>query len=377
MSQPTALIIGDEDVFAHKTALCLAEGGFAVHALSPRRGTALRWSRHVTAVHRLDWDLLKDPGPELVARLEAVATHAGADVIFPVDESPIQAVGAIADQLETPTVAVPNPDVFDICNDKHRFAEFCDQHGLPQPPSWQLIPGPDEIPHDLAYPVIAKPRFGGGGVGVVKLDSQAELADHMRSGAAWAEAPLLVQDFIPGIDVDCSFLAESGRIIASAVQTRRSMHDRTIHFLDRPDVVEVCDRLVAALDYDGLAHVDLRVDDRDDSVRVIETNPRVWGSVAYAMQAGINFPALAADRAVSDHPAPAGVLQHVAVTNTPIGPSMLARSALRRGAPSELSTVDAAAWEANADDPLPNLAMAARRIFQRVQEKVRPANRTA
>ena len=56
---------------------------------------------------------------------------------------------------------------------------------------------------------------------------------------------------------------------------------------------------------------------------------------------------------------------------------MLARSALRRGAPQELSAADAAAWEANAGDPMPNLAMAARRIFQRIQERVRPANRTA
>ena len=87
--------------------------------------------------------------------------------------------------------------------------------------------------------------------------------------------------------------------------------------------------------------------------------------------------AMRVGRVVSAEPAPAGDLQPVAVTNTPIGPGMLARSALRRGAPQELSAADAAAWEANAGDPMPNLAMAARRIFQRIQERVRPANRTA
>lgn len=302
----------------------------------------------------------------------------GADVVFPIDESPIRAISSAADHLTTQTVSIPSPEVFDTCNDKHLFAQFCDRRQLPQPTSWRMVVSADDLPADLDYPVIAKPPLGGGGLGVVRIDSAAALADHLRSGVAGSAPPLLVQDFIPGADIDCSFLAESGRLVASAVQTRTSMNDRTVQFLDRPDVVDICADLAQALDYDGLAHVDLRLDERDGSIRIIEANPRVWGSIAYAMQAGVNFPALAVDRALGRVPAGESPrVDPVAVTNTPVSPSMLGRSLLRRGAPADLSGPDVAAWDANAEDPLPSLAIHMRRLVNRVQTRLRPGHRTA
>ena len=349
-----------------------------MYALSPRRSTALRWSRHITRVYRLPFEILHGSGPELAKRIDDVATRVGADVVFPIDETPIRAVSAAADQLTTATVSLPRPDVFDICNDKHAFAQFCDSHDLPQPASWRMVTSADDLPPDLNYPVIAKPPLGGGGIGVVRVDTPAALADHLRSGVTGSAPPILVQDFIPGTDIDCSFLAESGTLVASAVQTRASMHDRTVQFLDRPDVEAICADLARALDYDGLAHVDLRLDERDGSIRIIETNPRVWGSIAYAMQAGINFPALAVDRAMGQaRSGEAPRVDPVAVTNTPVSPSMLARSVLRRGAPAGLSGPDAAAWEANAADPLPSLAIHLRHLVNRVQSRLRPGHRTA
>lgn len=377
MNRPTVLIVADEDTFGHKATLCLARAGMTVHAMSPRRSTALRWSRHITGIHRLAWDLLQEPGPEFVRRLEDVAAAVKADVIFPIDESPIQALASVADELTTPTVAIPSVAAFDTCNDKHRFARFCDQHGLAQPTTWHLIETPDALPNDIEYPVIAKPTLGGGGLGVVRIDSASALAEHMASGTSGSAPPLLVQDYIPGTDIDCSFLAESGRLVASAVQTRASMHDRTIRFVDRPDVVEVCAELAAALGYDGLAHVDLRIDERDDSVRLIEANPRVWGSVAYAMQAGINFPALAVDRVLHAGFEPPKPIEPLSVTNTPVRSGMIMRARLGRPAPADLSGPDAAAWEANAADPWPTVAVQARRVVHRLLERVRPANRTA
>ncbi len=296
-----------------------------------------------------------------------------ADVIFPVDENPIRAVAAVSGDLTVPTVAIPSLDAFDICNDKYVFAQFCAEHDLPQPASGHLVTSPEDIPDDLAYPVMAKPPIGGGGRGVVRLDSRNAVIERLESHESDSGPPLLVQDFVPGSDIDCSFLAESGQVVAAAVQTRTSMTDRTVHFLDRPDVVEICARLAAALNYDGLAHVDLRIDERDGSIRLVELNPRVWGSVAYAMQAGINFPKLAVDRALtagSDEPTH---LAPVSVTNTPVSPRMVARSLLGRGAPDQLSKPDAAAWEANARDPLPTLAMQIRTAARAVRRRLRPA----
>lgn len=371
MEPTTALIIAGEDAFAHKAALCLATAGITVFATSPWRAPALRWSRHVTGVHRLEWELFDQPGPELVDRINAIAAEVGATILFPADENPVRAVAAVAHDLSLPSIAVPSADAFETCVDKYRFSTFCTAHGLPQPLAVHLVHSPADIPADLAFPVIAKPPEGGGGLGVVRLDSREDLVDRLEGSEPHSGPPLLIQDFVPGIDIDCSFLAEGGEIVAAAVQTRTSMTDRTVRFVDRPDVVEVCARLAQAMHYDGLAHVDLRIDERDDSVRLIELNPRVWGSIAYAMQAGINFPKLAVDRALrstSDEPTS---LAPVAVTNTPVSASMMVRSLLRRGAPEGMSPPDVAAWEANAHDPLPSLAIYGRQYAQRVLGRIR------
>jgi D-aspartate ligase len=47
-----------------------------------------------------------------------------------------------------------------------------------------------------------------------------------------------------------------------------------------------------ALEWTGVAHLDLRVDGRSGAVTVIEANPRFWGSVLGSLHAGVNFPYL-------------------------------------------------------------------------------------
>jgi predicted ATP-grasp superfamily ATP-dependent carboligase len=55
-----------------------------------------------------------------------------------------------------------------------------------------------------------------------------------------------------------------------------------------------------AVDEVGLRDADLRIDDRDGSVRMIELNPRLWGSVHYSHFVGANFPELAVRRALGE-----------------------------------------------------------------------------
>ena len=57
-------------------------------------------------------------------------------------------------------------------------------------------------------------------------------------------------------------------------------------------VLDVVARMVAAFNWNGVAHVDLR-DVVDGHIEIIEVNPRFWGSVLGSLHAGINFPDLA------------------------------------------------------------------------------------
>ena len=47
--------------------------------------------------------------------------------------------------------------------------------------------------------------------------------------------------------------------------------------------------LIQKCKYTGVGHIDLRVDTKDKKVKLIEINPRFWGSLDYSTAIGLNF----------------------------------------------------------------------------------------
>ena len=50
--------------------------------------------------------------------------------------------------------------------------------------------------------------------------------------------------------------------------------------------------LLNALDWFGVAMVEFKLDPRDGIPKLMEVNPRFWGSLALSIEAGVNFPYL-------------------------------------------------------------------------------------
>ena len=63
-----------------------------------------------------------------------------------------------------------------------------------------------------------------------------------------------------------------------------------IKFIDSNPALDVVQKLISALNWSGIASVYLRYDIQDDQVKVLEINPRYWGSLLGALSAGVNFP---------------------------------------------------------------------------------------
>lgn len=360
MGKIRALVLGGTELFMHRTVVCLADADIDVSAVSQYRLSGLRVSAHVDQTFYMPWELIDHPERGLAEAVNDAARESGADIIFPTDVTSTVAVQTVEREIETPLIALPSPHAIATCADKARFSRFLASIGCPQPDSTRLLESLAELGSDTAFPLIVKPHDGGGGTGVARVDSKAALAAHVESGAEGTALPLLVQEFVPGSDIDCSFYAEDGELLGVAVQTRRWLEDPEVTFVHNPEVVEMCRSIVSELGYSGLGHADLRIDERDSSVRMIEINPRVWGSVNYSMWMGANFPAFAVHRALGLDPAP---------LPSPIGrcvqPSMdvraLMRPRQRRNAPSTLNPAERHAFETNHGDPWPVLTMQVRR----------------
>lgn len=177
-----------------------------------------------------------------------------------------------------------------MLNNKWTFTEFMNKNRLPCPKTILISDVCQIRSLDLEFPVIIKPLESKGGIGVVKLNSFKELETYMSSDNRFNKPPLIIQDYVPGIDVDISILAKDGKMVAHTIQIWESKS--VIKFIKDDKIADIGRHFVSCCDYNGVAHIDMRFDNRDQSVKIVECNPRFWGSVETSMLSGVNFPYL-------------------------------------------------------------------------------------
>lgn len=372
-NQRVLIVGGANEMFAYRTASCLHDAGYEVVAAMAKSRSTLRSSGLVNSVARFDASTYGGDREALSVAMSLIVAEHEIDVVFPVDLPTIEALASGASHLLVPVVALPEPDVVASCHDKSRFAEVLSASDIAQPAEPVVIATASEI-DDLDPALFVTPRFvkqvdGDGGIGVARVDSIEELADHVASGRPGTAPPLLLQEFVPGHDIDCSFYAEGGEMLAFAVQTRVAQTDPTVTFVVDDRVSQTCGAIVEALGYDGLGHADLRIDDRDGRVVAIELNPRVWGSVHYALAAGVNFPALAVSRALRETE-PSLDLELGPVTNPDVDlkTCLKALVGMRISAPESLNGPEQRMFLAKHLDPWALLALQARSRLWRLKQ---------
>ena len=59
-----------------------------------------------------------------------------------------------------------------------------------------------------------------------------------------------------------------------------------------PLALEFSEKLLDVLNWNGIAMVEFKIDERDNRPKLMEINGRFWGSLQLAIDAGVDFPAL-------------------------------------------------------------------------------------
>jgi hypothetical protein len=108
----------------------------------------------------------------------------------------------------------------------------------------------------------------------------------------------LVQERIPkeGDSLGVSALFdENSRVKAAFVHRRLREYPITggpstlRESVSRPEILELGLSLLKALDWFGVAMVEFKMDPRDDTPKLMEVNPRFWGSLQLAISSGVHF----------------------------------------------------------------------------------------
>lgn len=227
------------------------------------------------------------------------------DLLIPMTDLTWTMVAQYAAEV-TPLVTLPlEPSQYLRVTDKADLLEFCARHQIPAPQTWRPrnLDDLESLRSVLTFPIVIKPRRSktltpDGWIhgGVRYAATYDELRAHMQS---WPEAlpwPLL-QERIEGDGCGAFVLCRHGEIVALFAhrRLREKPPSGGVSVLSEsvpvdPPVAEITARLMKALGWHGLAMVEYKRDRRDNLPKVIEINPRFWGSLQLAVDAGVDFP---------------------------------------------------------------------------------------
>ena len=307
LKDPLVLLVLDgESGQALKAVRCLAElDNVIIHVVSRDASAHIRLSRHIKSFTFLDTLLSHEQYTE---QLFELVREKDVSMIFPILEKSVGMIGLLRERFEEQCIVplIPDPDSFRIATDKRLLGAFMHEHGIPAPLTYVFdgVPGNEETIEALQYPVLAKPGRGGFGRNISTFSSADDLKSFL-SDSTIEPSDYAVQSFMAGSDIDCSVICKHGAIVAHTIQqtiisSRRKYGPPTgIEFLQDDEVFEIVRQLMVLLNWNGVAHVDLR---RDTAGRyyVLEINARYWGSLMGSMSAGVNFPGIACQLALGE-----------------------------------------------------------------------------
>jgi carbamoyl-phosphate synthase large subunit len=179
------------------------------------------------------------------------------------------------------SVMVSAPEVVDVCLDKLRFARFCMEAGLP------VIPADESLLANAEGAWVVKERFGAGSLSMGLNLTPADAIAH----AAKLKVPIF-QPFIVGMQEFSAdiYVDRSGQMKGCVVRTRDVVvngESQVTTTTANPALVNVCQKLVAALPFYGHIIVQAFVDALG-GVHLIEVNPRFGGASSLAIEAGLD-----------------------------------------------------------------------------------------
>jgi predicted ATP-grasp superfamily ATP-dependent carboligase len=245
------------------------------------------------------------------ALVEFLKTHPY-DMILPFGNDANHAVNRAQDKLRKYTrLLTPSRRSHEIAYDKQATARHCREVGVDAPITFFDYDEADlpAIANSLRYPVVIKARSGSGvKTGLRYATNQSELMAKYRElnclndvGEDVQYANPIIQEFIPGYVHDACLLMENGKALAVLTQTRQLMYPITggvgaINYTTHDaELREVAVRLMESLDWTGPAQVEFKYDQRDKKYKLVEINPKLWGTLDLSIQSGVSFPVLIRD----------------------------------------------------------------------------------
>lgn len=258
-------------------------------------------SRYTAAVFRHP-SFITQPMPFLAAVRDALQRYQ-ARVYIPADQD-VFAVAKYRRQFQDLEVCIPiaRYEILRRLHKKDELMQVAESMGLPTPET--LVPRNESdlvaFAREYGDPVVVKALSSAGARGVSYITQ--ETLSKFLNGAypdkelVWGK--FLVQRYVRGTGYGVSMLFNRGSLRAKFVHKRLREKFETggISTLRmsvvNPILEDHAEHLLSQVGFHGVAMVEFKYDERSGQKWLIDVNPRFWGSLGLAIQAGVDFPHL-------------------------------------------------------------------------------------
>jgi len=225
------------------------------------------------------------------------------EVIFPVTDKTVTPIAKHKEEIGKHTlIPLPDYEVLMKAMDKAKTIEIARENGIACPVTFVTdnFAGLAAAGDEVRFPMVIKPRRGFGSRGLTLCNTPEELSSaYPETTAAYGKC--LIQEYIPpgGEELGVYALLNYNSELRAVTVHRRlrsypvSGGPSTLReTIFRPELVDIALRLLKALKWSGVAMVEFKTDPRDNQPKLMEVNPRWWGSLQLSILSGVDFPYL-------------------------------------------------------------------------------------
>lgn len=205
---------------------------------------------------------------------------------------------------------VSDSAVIETCFDKYKTYEFIKSIGLDSPVTFVRLEDAQVALEngDLNFPVVVKPRWGSGSIGIEIVHNESELkdtyevikkklGDTILATASIGDETVLIQEYIEGTEYGMDVMNDfDGNNLGIAVKKKLAMRAG-----ETDKAVTVNNMLISGMGAkisNALRHIgnlDCDVLEKDGRYCILELNPRFGGGFPFTYLAGVNYPKVLID----------------------------------------------------------------------------------
>lgn len=202
-------------------------------------------------------------------------------------------------------VPTPGWDTVRWAWDKRLTYQRASELGIPTPRTWYASDLDELKSLELEFPVVLKPAIKERFIYATKVkamlaENRTALAEcFQRASAVISPEEIMIQELIPGRGESqfsyCAFFKDKEPVAKMLVRRARqrppdfARSSTCVETIDLPEIEDPAERFLSSIDYYGLVEVEFKLDHRDGKYKLLDVNPRTWGSHSIGGRAGVDF----------------------------------------------------------------------------------------